>query len=142
MTASIETDLPEPDSPTMASTSPLSTESETPSTARSLPAAVSNSTVRFLISSRAMVSRPLQLRVQRIAQAIAHEVDGEHGDENGQSGEGDNPPSAQDELTGLRQHRAPFRRRRLRTHAEEAERGRVQNCIRERQCRLHDQGDR
>ena len=34
MTASMETDLPDPDSPTMASTSPLSTLMVTPSTAR------------------------------------------------------------------------------------------------------------
>ena len=47
MTASIETDFPEPDSPTIASTSPASTESDTPSTALNQPEAVSNSTVRF-----------------------------------------------------------------------------------------------
>ena len=37
MTASIATDFPEPDSPTIASTSPASTDSDTPSTARNGP---------------------------------------------------------------------------------------------------------
>ena len=54
MTASMDTDLPEPDSPTMARTSPVSTFMDTLSTARKQPLAVLNSTVRFLISSRGM----------------------------------------------------------------------------------------
>src|SRR5204863_3053377 len=54
MTASMDTDFPEPDSPTMAKTSPVSTFMETLSTARKKPLAVLNSTVRFLISSRGM----------------------------------------------------------------------------------------
>ena len=54
ITASMATDLPDPDSPTIASTSPLSTLSDTPSTARKKPDAVLNSTVRFSISSIAM----------------------------------------------------------------------------------------
>ncbi len=39
ITASMDTDLPEPDSPTIARTSPVSTVSETPSTARNQPMA-------------------------------------------------------------------------------------------------------
>src|SRR4249919_1483071 len=42
--------LPEPDSPTMPSTSPLATSIETPSTARSTPSSVRNETLRSLMS--------------------------------------------------------------------------------------------
>ncbi len=52
MTASMDTDLPEPDSPTIASTSCLSTETSMPLTAVNAPVAVANLTVRFLIFSR------------------------------------------------------------------------------------------
>src|SRR5690606_39213896 len=95
ITASIETDLPEPDSPTIASTSLSSTEKETPSTARNGPCAVSNSTVRFSMSRRAMASRPLQLGVERVAQAVAHEVDGENREQDGETGHRHHPPGAQ-----------------------------------------------
>ncbi len=40
------TDLPEPDSPTIATTSPRSTVNETPSTARTTPSSVANETRR------------------------------------------------------------------------------------------------
>ncbi len=55
ITASIDTDLPEPDSPTIASTSPASTERLIPSTARNGPVRVANSTVRFFMSRRGIV---------------------------------------------------------------------------------------
>jgi hypothetical protein len=49
-----------------------------------------------------------------------------------QAGEGNDPPGAlRNELTRLGKHRAPFRRRRLGAHAEEAER-----------CRIEDGGSR
>ncbi|MNL77895.1 hypothetical protein D3C87_2041700 [compost metagenome] len=54
ITASMATDLPEPDSPTMASTSRASTDTSMPSTALNRPMEVSKETVRFLISSRAI----------------------------------------------------------------------------------------
>src|SRR3954452_14944612 len=53
-----ETDLPEPDSPTIPSVSPLSTEYEMPSTAFTTPSSVSKWTRRSLISSRG-IRRPL-----------------------------------------------------------------------------------
>ena len=65
MTASIDTDLPEPDSPTIASTSRLSTASETPSTARKGPLAVSNSTTRLSISSSAITTSSAWDRARR-----------------------------------------------------------------------------
>ena len=55
MTASMATDLPEPDSPTIACTSPASTVSDTPSTARKAPCAVAKSTDSPLISRSGIV---------------------------------------------------------------------------------------
>ena len=52
MTASMATDLPEPDLPTMASTSPVSTERSMPCTAKNRPAAVSKETLRLRTSRR------------------------------------------------------------------------------------------
>src|SRR5262245_3838697 len=54
MTDIIVTLLPEPDSPTMPSTSPSSTVSETPSTAFTTPSSVRKLTWRSLTSSRAI----------------------------------------------------------------------------------------
>ncbi len=52
MTASIATDLPEPDSPTIATTSPASTLRSMSSTALNGPAAVAKVTERLRISRR------------------------------------------------------------------------------------------
>src|SRR5438552_15934701 len=46
--------LPQPDSPTIASVSPFSTENEMPSTAPTMPSSVLNEVFRSLTSSRAM----------------------------------------------------------------------------------------
>ena len=56
MTASMATLLPEPDSPTIATTSPCSTASSIPSTALNGPLMVGNSTVRLAISRSATLS--------------------------------------------------------------------------------------
>ena len=56
MTASIATDLPEPDSPTIATTSPASTSRSMPSTALNGPAAVAKVTERLRISRRGIGS--------------------------------------------------------------------------------------
>ena len=47
----VETDFPEPDSPTIASVSPLYKSKETPRTACTVPPAVRKETVRFFTSS-------------------------------------------------------------------------------------------
>src|ERR1700722_16682935 len=90
------TDLPQPDSPTMASVSPSSTWKETPSTARLIPSGVRKWVCRFWTSSNAIgleshfwSSAPspegaLQAFghswIEGIAQAVAKQIDGEHGD--------------------------------------------------------------
>src|SRR3954471_8029958 len=83
MMASDVTDLPEPDSPTMPSTSPGCRPKETPRTARTTPSSLGKSTVRFSTSRIGCISGPdpLLLRVEGVAQAVADEVDGE-ADEN------------------------------------------------------------
>ena len=82
MTASIATDLPEPDSPTIASTSPSSSVSDTLSTARKLPCAVAKSTERSAISRRGIEPALLVPRCRLVlllraaaAQAFAEGVD-------------------------------------------------------------------
>src|SRR5580700_7539265 len=55
ITASEETLLPEPDSPTIPSVFPASTENERPFTARTMPSSVRNVTSRFFTESSGMV---------------------------------------------------------------------------------------
>ncbi len=80
------TDLPEPDSPTMANTSPRWTSNETPSTACTTPSSVSKHGARGRATGAASVGRveaSLELRVQCVAQAVADEDEGEDGEEDG-----------------------------------------------------------
>src|SRR5438105_6739355 len=84
------TDLPQPDSPTMASVSPSLTWKDTPSTARLMPLGVRKWVWRFSTSSNAIgisleTSEALgHARIERIAKAVAEQVHGEHSD--GQEG--------------------------------------------------------
>src|SRR3954452_2976430 len=84
------TDLPQPDSPTIASVSPSSTWKDTPLTARLMPLGVRKWVWRFSTSSSAIVISPLtsealgHARIERIAKAVAEQVHGKHGD--GQEG--------------------------------------------------------
>src|ERR1700719_4220059 len=70
---------------------------------------------------------------------VAHEIEGENRDQDHDSGKGDDPPGAHHEFARVRQHRAPFRQRRLRPEAEEAERCRVKDRGRNPERRLHDE---
>src|SRR5215208_517408 len=84
------TDFPQPDSPTMLSTSPDSSEKETPSTAWTVPSSVAKSTFRSLISSRGPAIRALGAqpdpRVQHRVDDVHHRAEDdyeertEHGD--------------------------------------------------------------
>ena len=51
------TDLPQPDSPTIATVSPASMWNDTPSTARTMPSGVAKWVCRFSTSSRAMLGQ-------------------------------------------------------------------------------------
>ncbi len=69
--------FPQPDSPTSAMASPLSSENDTPSTAFATPFAVKKY-VRRLSISRSMSSSSPQTRIQRVTQTLSHKVDAEH----------------------------------------------------------------
>src|SRR5215469_12816501 len=110
MMASMVRVFPDPDSPTTPSSSPGERLKPTPSTARTIPAAVGSSTERFSTSSSAIAVWPssLELGVERIAQAIADKVESHDGEQNHEARKGDDPPCAQHEFTRIRQHGAPF----------------------------------
>src|SRR5215470_2275058 len=80
------TDLPHPDSPTIASVSPSLTWKDTPSTARLMPLGVRKWVCRFSTSSNAIAVNPEtsetlgHARIERIAKAVAEQVHGEHRD--------------------------------------------------------------
>src|ERR1700736_613708 len=79
--------LPEPDSPTSPSTSPRSTVKLAPSTARTAPWRVKNDVDRSVTASTgAGMQSPLEARVHHVAQPVAHQVDGDDGDQQGDAG--------------------------------------------------------
>src|SRR3989337_4594714 len=98
--------LPEPDSPTMATVSPALTSRFTPLTASTMPSSVLKLTFMFL-SVRMLRSISAVLRVKRVTQTIADEVQGEErgGKEDGRK---DNQPVGRWHVLGpLRNHHAP-----------------------------------
>src|SRR6202795_130113 len=96
ITAYDVTDLPEPDSPTTPSVSPLATDMLTCCTALTMPRRVANSTVRSLTSSSGwavMFSRPT-LRIDDVAQPVAEQVEAEHRDHQRETRKQRDPPFA------------------------------------------------
>src|SRR5262249_54372280 len=105
--ASPVTDLPAPDSPTTPSTSPLAMSKETPSMARSVPRRGTDSTCRVRTArtgtgtagyARKGRERSSQFRIERIAQPVAQQVDGEDQAGERNAGEGDDPPFAGEQI--------------------------------------------
>ena len=86
-----------------------------------------------------MSSQRFSFGIERIAQAVAQQIERQHGDQDREAREGHDPPGAQHELARVGEHRAPFRRRRLRAEPEEAERRRVEDRGRDAERGLHDQ---
>src|ERR1700751_3081520 len=76
------TDLPEPDSPTMATTSPGRTLNETPSTALTMPSSVAKETWRPATSSNApsvaLISAQPDSWVEKCVQDVDHGGDEHH----------------------------------------------------------------
>src|SRR4029077_15943007 len=120
ITAYEVTDLPEPDSPTMPTVSPLATRTSTCSTARTTPRRVENSTVRSATSSSGTVSVTTPnsgspLRIDDGAHPIAEQIEAEHRDHQRSAGKERDPPLARNHEGGaFRHHDSPFRRRRER----------------------------
>src|SRR3974390_641151 len=101
------TDLPAPDSPTTPSTSPLAISKEMPSMAWSTRWRVTNSTRRLRTESTGSLMRTdipksrrssSQFRIERVAQPIAEQIDGKDQPGQRQSGKGDDPPFAGEQV--------------------------------------------
>src|SRR5262249_42958043 len=100
-----------------------------------------NSTRRSLTSSRSVVTASvarLMLGIERIADPIADEVDGEHRDEDRKTRETDGPPIVDEARARQGGHQPPFGRWRPGAGTDEAERGRRQDGITEGHGALHD----
>src|SRR5918993_2421310 len=140
--------LPQPDSPTTPSVWPGATEKLMPSTALTTPSARRKWVWRSRTSSRASGARRAagagvsgrvaftgsvqatmqalgaRSRVEGVPQAVAHEVDPDHGDRDGHAREERPPPVAPDEvLLRARQRRAPGDVGGPHTEVEEAHEG-------------------
>src|SRR4051794_21521854 len=125
--ASVETLLPEPDSPTIPSVSPGKRSYETPSTAWTIPSSVLNSTTRSLIERTGSGTHSPLGRVERIAKTVADEVDAQDDRDDGQAREDRQPPRGppgkrRRVRLRLADEHAERRRRRLDPEVEEGER--------------------
>src|SRR3954454_19073926 len=78
--------FPEPDSPTIPSTSPRPTANDTPSTAFTTPARVKKWTFRSSTERTAPMWSALEPRVHYIAQLVADQIDGDDRDQQGDAG--------------------------------------------------------
>src|SRR5215813_9150813 len=83
--ASDVTLLPQPDSPTIPSVSPGAMSNEMPLTACTVPRRVSKRTCRSSTPRRGSLSTRAQLGIERLAQAVADQVEAEHGDDDGEA---------------------------------------------------------
>src|SRR6478609_7826202 len=136
--------LPEPDSPTMPSVSSGSSVKLTSSTARTSPSSVGKRTERLRTckSASASMSSPGigcsvtgmvvmsvgRLRVERISQPIAEEVDTQHGQQDRQTGEVQQVGVLVVVALGGRQHVAPRCRWWLHAKPEERQGGLGDDC--------------
>src|SRR5262245_50162993 len=123
--ARTDCDLPEPLSPTIASFSrPM--EKDMSRTTWEMPVGVRKRIFRFSTCSRGLlwvlfcIIASLLARIEDVAQPVADQVEAEADDENGDAGEGRDPPLVQQMLAAAGDHGAPFRLRWLRAEAEEA----------------------
>src|ERR1043166_4891731 len=101
ITARPVTDLPAPDSPTTPSPSPRAMSNDTPSMARSTAWRVTNSTLRLRTESTGSVMRSngsSKFWIERVAQPVAEQVDGENKPRQCNAGEGDDPPFAGEQV--------------------------------------------
>src|ERR1700675_3779921 len=115
ITAYAVTDLPDPDSPTSAMVSPLSTAKLTLSSARTMPERVRKSplspSTRSAGAAVVMCVSCPSPGIDHVAQAVAEQVEAEHCDHQRQAGKERIPPFPRHhEGRALRDHDAPFRR--------------------------------
>src|SRR6266566_7272305 len=107
ITARPVTDFPAPDSPTTPSTSPLAMSKEMPSMARSVSWRVTNSTPRLRTERTGTVMRSRtckrrrfssELWIERVAQPVAEQVNGEDQSRQGKARKGHDPPFAREQI--------------------------------------------
>src|SRR5216684_1521857 len=107
ITARPVTDLPAPDSPTTPNTSPLAMSKETPSMACSVSRRVTNSTPRSRTERTGTVMRSntcegrrasSEFWIERVAQPVAEQVDGEDQARQRKARKGDDPPFAREQI--------------------------------------------
>src|SRR6186713_575040 len=153
ITANEVTDLPEPDSPTIASVSPLATSMLMFCTALTMPRRVENSTVRSLMSSsgtgggallrsgslRSMKASRAPLRIDDVAQPVAQQIEAEHRDHQREAWKERDPPFARHhEGRAFGDHDAPFGGRRSDAEADERKARGVEDGVAHGQRHLHD----
>src|ERR1044072_5814260 len=158
ITANEVTDLPEPDSPTIPSVSPLATSILMCCTALTMPRRVENSTVRSLMSSsgtgggallrsgslRSMRASRAPLRIDDVAQAVAQQIEAEHRDHQREPGKERDPPFARHhEGRAFGDHDAPLGIRRAHAESDEGQARRIEDRVahRERHLPDHDRND-
>src|SRR5438034_4294370 len=133
ITAYDVTDLPEPDSPTMPTVSPLATVMSTCSTARTMPRRVENSTVRSRTSSSGIaviVRSRAPLWIDDVTQTITEQIEAEHCDHQCGAREECDPPFARHHEGGaFGDHDAPLRGRRSDAEPDERQAGGVENGV-------------
>ena len=137
MIASAETVLPEPDSPTTPSDWRSAIANETPRTTRLKPPGTGRSTLSF--STSTSITARAQLRVERVAQAVAEQVEAEHGEGDREPRKHCEPRRQIEPGLRVRQHPSPRDQRRLGAEAEIGERGFGEDGDGELDRRLHDQ---
>src|ERR1043166_9537083 len=140
--------LPLPDSPTTASVSPAWSVNDTPSTARTTPSSVKKWVWRSRTSSSVSVTSRLPssfaperpARIERVAQAVAEEVERHDREEDRAAGCEEHPGERRQHALAARgvQHVAPARGRGLHADAEEAQEHLTQDVARDRHGRGHD----
>src|SRR2546422_89974 len=83
-----------------------------------------------------------ELRIQRVAEPVAQQVDAERRERERCAGERGQPPRDVEKVAALREHAAPRGRGRLDAEAEEADRGLRDDEGRELEARDDDDGGR
>src|SRR5712671_5968552 len=132
ITAKAVTDLPEPDSPTSATVSPLSTSKPTCSKTVTVPERVRNSTERSSTARAGTAVNGAALcsleGIDDVAQPVAQKVEAEHRQhQRGAREQGDPPFAGLDEVGAFGHHDAPLRIGRAHAEADEGQAGRIED---------------
>src|SRR6266853_728451 len=134
------TDLPDPDSPTIPSVSPRSMQKDTPSTARTTPLRVWKDVRKSSTSSSATPSVLRCPDVERIAQAVAEEIQREQRRREYRGRVDQQPRRLLHLLGALLDEQSPGTHRRLHAESEETQKGLQQHHRGNGERRVHHHG--